>query len=182
MFLRQGDKIITEAWQIATLCDPLNIERGTWNLDALDEAVCQQAAQNPVFQAHILDAIQAPLSALKTKNGYLTEDIVCINAETPDLPGLLKKFEQEHHHTDDEVRVILHGEGVFGIVPGIIQHQETGQPFEIHMQAGDLIVVPAYTRHWFTLTSLRQVVALRVFKTPAGWTALYNKALTRASI
>ncbi len=70
---------------------------------------------------------------------------------------------------------ILSGAGIFGIVP------PEGDPFEIQVEAGDLLIVPAMTRHWFTLTETKQVVALRIFTTAAGWTAIYERPLLESA-
>jgi 1,2-dihydroxy-3-keto-5-methylthiopentene dioxygenase len=169
MFIRQGETEYRNDADIARLCDPLGIERDRWDVATLGEDVCREAAKTPAHSQKILDYIRERLETLKARNGYLTEDIVCLSPETPNLADLLAMFDKEHHHTDDEVRAVLSGRGVFGIVP------PEGEPFEIHVEAGDLIVVPAYTRHWFTLYPEQFITALRVFKTPAGWKALYER-------
>lgn len=152
----------------AALCSPLGITFASWAVDQLDPDLCRQAAKNAEFGQQIIDFFAGPLAKLKAEGGYLTEDIVCLSSETPNLQTLLAMFDTEHHHTDDEVRAVLYGEGVFGIVP------PDSEPFEIHVEAGDLLVVPAYTRHWFTLTDRQEIVAMRIFKTPDGWTAIYE--------
>jgi 1,2-dihydroxy-3-keto-5-methylthiopentene dioxygenase len=168
MWIQQGTTKFTQPEEMARLCDPVGIERGVWDISTVDPSVCREAAKNPEYQAQIFKAIEAPLKALKEAHGYLSEDVVCLSPETPNLDAILAKFDKTHHHTDDEVRVVLSGNGIFGIVP------PDSEPFDIHVQAGDLIVVPAYTRHWFTLAEDRFIVALRVFMTPAGWEAVYE--------
>lgn len=160
--------IMSSPEEIKARCLPLGIEWGSWDISALDPSVCREAAVNADYQQRILDAIRPELDALKQKNGYVTEDVVCLNPEKPGLDDLLEMFVKEHHHTDDEVRVILYGHGIFGIVP------RESEPFKIHMEAGDMIVIPAYTRHWFTLTPEREVVALRIFRDTTGWQAIYE--------
>lgn len=169
MYIRHNEAILTQPEAMASLCDPLGIERGHWDVSALGPELCRKASVDPANGKRIVEAFEAQLTDLKRRNGYLTEDIVSLSPETPNLDDILAKFDKEHHHTDDEVRVVLYGHGIFGIVP------PAGEPFEIHVEAGDLLVVPAYTRHWFTLKDDREIVALRVFKTPDGWTAIYDK-------
>jgi 1,2-dihydroxy-3-keto-5-methylthiopentene dioxygenase len=125
-------------------------------------------ALSPEDQQTILDLYEPELSDLKTRQGYLAQDIVVLSDKTPDLGALLRKFRREHHHTDDEVRFVLDGSGVFTI-------RRNGSIFDVTLQAGDLLVVPAYTRHSFELTEDRRIKCIRVFKDPAGWAAVYDE-------
>lgn len=172
MFIRQNDRTLDSPEAMDALLAPLGIVRDHWDITGLDPALCRAASKNPDFAGQVLATVREPLEALKAQHGYLTEDIVSLSPETPGLDDILAKFDKEHHHTDDEVRAVLYGNGIFGVVP------PEGQPFEIHVGVGDLIVVPAYTRHWFTLKEDREIVALRVFKTPEGWTAIYQPEAT----
>jgi 1,2-dihydroxy-3-keto-5-methylthiopentene dioxygenase len=80
---------------------------------------------------------------------------------------MLAKFSKEHTHTEDEVRFILQGRGVFHINPG-------DRPvFGIEVWAGDLISVPLGTRHWFDLCGDRRIRAIRLFQDTSGWTPHY---------
>jgi len=81
----------------------------------------------------------------------------------------LTYFQREHHHTDDEVRFIVSGNGVF-----VIQGKDD-QFFEVHLDPGDLISVPPNIRHYFTLSDNRKVVAVRIFVDEAGWVPVYEK-------
>jgi 1,2-dihydroxy-3-keto-5-methylthiopentene dioxygenase len=164
---------ITDPGHLTKRLGPLGITWGEWpfhqNGNSLSPELCHQASVDSSVHSQIIAFFQEPLQQVKAEKGYLTEDIVSLSPDTPDLEKILAMFDQEHHHTDDEVRVILNGEGIFGIVP------DEGSPFEIHMSPGDFIVVPAMTRHWFKLTPLKRVVALRIFTSKAGWTAIYEK-------
>lgn len=164
MYISQGETCYREPEAMQSLLSPCGITWDCWPVVAFEQKVSAGPGAYPEIIAHF----QEPLAAIKAQHGYLSEDIVSMTAETPNLDQLLAKFEAVHHHSDDEVRVVLSGEGIFGIVP------EEGPPFEIHVETGDLIIVPAFTRHWFTLKESRRIVALRIFKTPAGWTAIYE--------
>ena len=82
---------------------------------AIDEAFL--ASQGVTYQKLPLDpaAYQGPLDALKAANGYIEQDIVELSPETPNLEALCAKFVDEHLHTDDEVRYVLEGEGIFDL-------------------------------------------------------------------
>ena len=61
------------------------------------------------------------------------------------------------------------GRGIFYINP------ENGDPvFSIEIGEGDLINVPAGTKHWFDLCAERTIRAIRLFREKAGWTPLYT--------
>jgi 1,2-dihydroxy-3-keto-5-methylthiopentene dioxygenase len=52
--------------------------------------------------------------------------------------------------------------------------------YDVIFYPGDLISVPAYTRHWLTLTDLRKVKAIRIFERKDGWGAVYDESLIPA--
>lgn len=118
----------------------------------------------------ILTAYSPEVETLKERGGYVTADVIDV---TPDLPGLqamLDRFNKEHTHAEDEVRFIVSGRGVFHI------HPEGAPVFSIEVEAGDLINVPAGTKHWFDLCSDRQIRAIRLFREKAGWTPEYTES------
>jgi 1,2-dihydroxy-3-keto-5-methylthiopentene dioxygenase len=65
------------------------------------------------------------------------------------------------------VRFVIQGAGLFHI------HPQTHTVFALQLEAGDLISVPAGTRHWFDLCADRMLRAIRLFKDPAGWVPHY---------
>jgi 1,2-dihydroxy-3-keto-5-methylthiopentene dioxygenase len=118
--------------------------------------------------AQILAAYEPEVRQLMERGGYVTADVVNITPETPNLQALLDKFNKEHTHTEDEIRFIVKGRGLFHV------HPTTGPVFAITVEAGDLINVPAGTRHWFDLCEDRQIRAIRLFQDPSGWTPHYE--------
>ena len=48
---------------------------------------------------------------------------------------------------------------------------EAGQ---VLCEAGDLISVPANTRHWFDMSAEPYFVAIRLFNNPQGWVATFT--------
>lgn len=136
----------------------------------IDSEVCPAVACDCLSrdeQRRILERYGDRLAELKRRRGYATEDVVALCAGTPDLDTLLDRFRREHHHADDEVRFVLDGGGVFRLWLGT--HQ-----VDLELQAGDMVVIPAFTRHAFDLTERRQIVCLRVFKDPQGWIPIYE--------
>ena len=61
----------------------------------------------------VLEIYRPEVDKLKAERGYQSVDLVALKPETPQLDAILKKFNKEHHHIDDEVRFTVEGEGVF---------------------------------------------------------------------
>ncbi len=118
----------------------------------------------------ILEAYSSEIERLKKSGGYVTADVINVNAQTPNLDAMLAKFSREHWHDEDEVRFIIHGSGVFHI------HPQNSPVIAIEVGAGDLIRVPRGTLHWFDLCSDRQIRAIRLFQDPSGWTPRYTES------
>jgi 1,2-dihydroxy-3-keto-5-methylthiopentene dioxygenase len=116
----------------------------------------------------ILAAYDEPISRLKREGGYVTADVINIHPEVPNLDTLLAKFSREHWHSEDEVRFIVHGRGLFHI------HPKEGPVFSIEVVKGDMINVPKGTLHWFDLCTDRTVRAIRLFQDMSGWTPEYT--------
>lgn len=167
MLIRQGEAVYQDPETIRRFLEPCGITWERWEAILGLEGSLKEAL-GPGAYPEVVAQIKAPLEALKAERGYRSEDIVALSPETPNLAEILAPFAKTHHHTDDEVRAILAGDGIFGVEP------VDGEPFEIHVSAGDALVVPAYTRHWFTLADSGHIVALRIFKDKAGWEAVYE--------
>ena len=96
---------------------------------------------------------------------HLQENFVLSDA-TPNLDELLKKFEAVHTHTEDEIRAITAGKGIF-----IIKGAGDVGYFDVELTAGDVISVPENKAHFFTLMDNRAIVAVRLFIETNGWIA-----------
>ena len=57
------------------------------------------------------------IEKLKKKFGYMTADCCSLNTSNRNLDKVLEPCKKEHHHTDDEVRCTVEGEGIFGVNP-----------------------------------------------------------------
>jgi len=96
---------------------------------------------DPVGLAKILTEFAKDNEALKLRGGYVTADVIDVNAGTPNLDAMLAKFNKEHWHDEDEVRFIIDGRGLFHIHAG-------DSVFVLEVGRGDLIRVPRGTHHW----------------------------------
>ena len=105
---------------------------------------------------------------LREVHGYQTRDLVVVFPELEGLSALLDRFRPIHYHDDDEVRYVVDGEGVFGFV------LPDGDQVELLVEKGDFIRVPRLLEHWFRLTEIRRIKAIRYFTGTAGWIPVYT--------
>ena len=127
---------------------------------------------DPAAPAEQILAAYAPeIDELKARGGFVTADVIDVRPETPNLDAMLAKFSKEHTHSEDEVRFILQGRGVFHV--HATGPDGTDTVFAIEVGAGDLISVPRDTKHWFDLCDDRRIRAIRLFQDTSGWTPHY---------
>ena len=157
MLFRSGFEAVREF-----LAD-FGIEHQEWPLeDRVDPAAPAEA---------ILAAYAPEIDDLKRRGGFVTADVIDVRPDTPNLDAMLAKFSKEHTHTEDEVRFILQGNGVFHIHAS--GPDGSDEVFAIEVGAGDLISVPRDTKHWFDLCADRRIRAIRLFQDTSGWTPHY---------
>lgn len=130
----------------------------------------QMANSRQGTSEELLSSYADKIGELKARGGYVTADVIDVNAATPGLDAMLARFNSEHWHDEDEVRLIVEGRGLFHI------HPRTGPVFAIEVEAGDLIRVPKGTHHWFDLCADRRIRAIRLFQDPSGWTPHYTES------
>ncbi|MBK8261508.1 MAG: cupin domain-containing protein [Nannocystis sp.] len=113
---------------------------------------------------------QPALDRIKRDRGYVTQDIIELRPDTPNLAAIGDRFAGEHLHTDDEVRYVLEGAGIFDI------RSADDRWIRVEVAAGDLLIVPAHLHHRFFLTERQQIRCVRLFKDSAGWTPVYRQS------
>jgi 1,2-dihydroxy-3-keto-5-methylthiopentene dioxygenase len=115
----------------------------------------------------ILDAYRPYLDQLMGAKGAGSADVIKLTPDNPAVPALREKFLSEHIHTEDEIRFFVHGSGHF------VMHVD-GRVYDAYCEAGDLISVPAHTKHWFDAGEKPFFTALRVFTDTSGWVAHFT--------
>ncbi|GGB11636.1 cupin domain-containing protein [Macrococcus hajekii] len=168
LILQSTQERIENQQDIKNYLENNNVIYEHWDTSRLPEHLQENYALTDEDKQRILDAFEPEIKAISERRGYQASDVISLSETTPDLDQLLNNFQREHHHTDDEVRFVVSGNGVF-----VIQGQE--QFFEVHLTPGDLISVPPNVRHYFTLDTSRKVVAVRIFVDEAGWVPVYDK-------
>lgn len=117
--------------------------------------------------AEVIAAYREDIDRLMRDGGYQAVDVVSMHPAHPDKEALRRKFLDEHTHAEDEVRFFVAGQGLFSLHIGT-------RVYEVLCTRGDLIAVPAGTRHWFDMGPEPEFVAIRLFTNPAGWVAQFT--------
>jgi 1,2-dihydroxy-3-keto-5-methylthiopentene dioxygenase len=115
----------------------------------------------------VLEAYRPWLDKLMGETGAGSADVVSLTPDHPQAAAMREKFLNEHTHSEDEVRFFVRGSGDF------VMHVD-GKVWDAHCVQGDLISVPARTRHWFDAGERPLFTALRVFTDPSGWVAEFT--------
>lgn len=160
---------IEDAEQVVKFLNENEVIYEKWDIEKLPESLREKFDLSDEEKHQILSAFGIEVSDISERRNYQQADVISLSETTPNLDQLLKNFQQEHHHADDEVRFIVSGHGIF-----VIQSQN-GEFFDVELQPGDLISVPENVRHYFTLMEDKKVVAVRIFVTTEGWVPIYEK-------
>ncbi len=120
----------------------------------------------------VLSAYEHDIAQLMQAGNYQSVDVVSLYPEYPDCAAMRQKFLNEHTHGEDEIRFFVAGSGLFTIHAAT----ENGldQIFEVECCKGDLINLPAGTKHWFDMGEAPFFVAIRIFTNPSGWVANFT--------
>lgn len=137
-----------------------------WNIEKLPEDLQTNFSLTVEEKQRILDIYDAEIRDLASRRGYKIWDVITLSESTPNLEELLQKFEEVHTHSEDEIRAIVGGRGIF-----IIKGAGDVGYFNVELEPGDVISVPENTPHFFTLMDNRQIIAVRLFVEENGWVA-----------
>ena len=134
---------IEDPQEIASFLAPFGIFYERWTGD---RGVGPDASSEAILQAY-----EPEISKLKARGGYVTADVINVTPDTPNLDAMIQRFNKEHTHDEDEIRYIVKGRGVFHV------HPDSGPVFAVQTEEGDLINVPAGTKHWFDFCEERKI-------------------------
>ncbi len=134
-----------------------------------DQWTCDVEFEDSASQEEILSAYARDLRPFMDEGGYLTADVISINSLTENYEAIRTKFLAEHTHSEDEIRFFVDGQGYFWF------NLEDAPVFNVLCQKGDLISVPAGTKHWFDAGVVQPFVkAIRIFIDQSGWIPEYT--------
>lgn len=166
--LHSDNRRIEAPAEMASVLEAEGLVYRNWDVSRLRGDLRDNYALTDIEKTEILAAFGDEIARLKAEGGYVSADVVVLSEKIPDLETLLGKFSREHHHSEDEVRFVVDGHGIFTI------RGQSGRCFDVMVGPGDLITVPAGTRHWFTLVDDRRIKCIRLFQDPSGWAAIYD--------
>lgn len=169
LIFQETGKRLDNQEEIHTFLESNEVIYEQWDTSKLPESLKENYNLTDDEKTEILKTFEDEITNISERRGYKASDVISLSDTTPNLDELLTNFQREHHHTDDEVRFIVSGNGVF-----VIQGKDD-KFFEVHLDPGDLISVPPNVRHYFTLSDNRKVVAVRIFVDEAGWVPVYEK-------
>lgn len=136
-----------------------------------DQWSCDVEFDDRASQEEILEAYNKDLKPFMESGGYKTADVININGTTENYEAIRAKFLAEHIHTEDEIRFFVDGQGLFWF------NLETEPVFNLLCQKGDLISVPAGTKHWFDAGEQDPFVkTIRIFIDMSGWVPHYTES------
>ncbi|MDQ2864711.1 MAG: cupin domain-containing protein [Candidatus Eremiobacteraeota bacterium] len=115
-------------------------------------------------QSQVIEAYRSSVDRLIGECGYESIDVIRLERGTPNTETMRAKFLDEHSHTEDEVRFFVEGRGAFYL-------HVNGRIYQTVCCKGDLISVPAGTKHWFDMGPNPEFTAIRLFINPDGWVA-----------
>jgi 1,2-dihydroxy-3-keto-5-methylthiopentene dioxygenase len=164
--IHNTDLHITDAHAVASFLDNQGVLYEQWDASKLPEHIDTFVLDDDQKKA-ILDAFAEEIHDLAHRGQYRHWDIVALSEQTPGLDALLAKFADVHTHTEDEVRAIVAGSGIF-----VIMGDDATGFFDVVLAPGDVISVRAHTPHYFTLCEDRCVIAVRLFIEASGWVAI----------
>lgn len=169
---------ITDLEAIRKELSPLQIELAHWPFERAEKIGKLLAADalNDEEKEELLKALDNRFEEQKAKYGYQTRDLVVLHQAVPNLEQMLAIFDKAHRHSDDEVRYIVDGSGIFGFV------MPDGSQNMLTVEAGEYIRVPANTEHWFIMDEKRRIKAVRYFTSKEGWVANYTGTPIRVSL
>ncbi|SCK09622.1 acireductone dioxygenase apoprotein [Streptomyces sp. WMMB 714] len=118
-------------------------------------------------QEEVLSRYRAEVGELCAREGLGLVDVAQMHPEDSEewkaqAAKARSAFLEEHRHDEDEVRFFAHGTGCFYLHIG-------ARVYATVCTAGDLLSVPAGTRHWFDMGPRPEFTAIRFFEKDDGW-------------
>jgi 1,2-dihydroxy-3-keto-5-methylthiopentene dioxygenase len=166
----ENGRTVSELADIRRELQPLGIELSHWPIEKTPNVAALLHAETltDMQKETLLRELDGRFEEQKAKYGYQTRDLVVLHKNVPKLDEMLKIFDKCHRHSDDEVRYIVDGSGIFGFV------LKDGTQIQLTLVGGEFIRVPAETEHWFVLDEHRRLKAVRYFTSKEGWVANYT--------
>lgn len=155
----ESGSLITDFAAIQQQLHDIGVQFERW------QAACVLA--DDADQDTVVAAYRESIDCLRQQYGFQSVDVVNLNPNHPDKAAFRQKFLAEHVHEDFEVRFFVDGKGLFYL------HVDD-KVYGVLCKKGDLISVPANTRHWFDMGEYPHFKCIRLFTTAEGWVATFT--------
>jgi 1,2-dihydroxy-3-keto-5-methylthiopentene dioxygenase len=149
----------TDAGEIARELAAIGVRFERWN--------AERELPPGATQEQIVEAYRAPVEQLRRECGYEAVDVLRLERGAANAAELRAKFLNEHTHDEDEVRFFVEGCGAFYL-------HAAQRVYQAVCVRGDLISVPAGTKHWFDMGPRPEFCAIRLFTDAEGWVARFT--------
>lgn len=111
----EANTTIENQEEVASFLDSQEVIYEQWDITRLPEHLSEKYDLTEEEKQQILDTFETEIKDISTRRGYKAQDVISLSDSNPKLDELLENFKREHHHTDDEVRFIVSGHGIFVI-------------------------------------------------------------------
>lgn len=153
------NKVLTHLEDIASTLAALGVRFERWQAVA---PIAPGARQDQVIAAY-----RPQIERLMAERSHLSVDVIGLTDDHPQKAELRAKFLDEHRHAEDQVRFFVAGRGLFSL------HIDD-YVYALLCEKGDLLSVPAGTRHWFDMGEHPHFVMIRLFSNPQGRVAQFS--------
>lgn len=109
----------------------------------------------------LIAAYQPRIEGLMSECGHAAVQVLRLSGEHPGQDGTRLQMLEEYVQAEDEVRLFVAGSGQFTLHVG-------ERLYAVLCEKGDLIRIPAGTRHWFDKGENPYLVAIRLLGTAEG--------------
>jgi 1,2-dihydroxy-3-keto-5-methylthiopentene dioxygenase len=134
--------------------------------EVLGEAGLFYRHYDPKEVSDDIDGFIKPLLAKLNYHSYDVVDLSPAHLGADKFESLALTHFEEHIHEDDEVRLVLDGQGYFDV------RDPQDRWVRVLAKPGDCLVVPAGIYHRFTTDENKYIKTLRIFKENPKWIAI----------
>jgi 1,2-dihydroxy-3-keto-5-methylthiopentene dioxygenase len=159
----QPNKVLTHAEDIASTLAEVGVRFAHSPLPVVLPADASSEA--------VLSAYQTQIQQLHSDTGLTAVDVLSFASTCAQTVELREGFLQEHTYTVDQVLLCVAGRGLLAVHIG-------EQVFELLCGKGDLVVLPAGTRHWLDIGEQPDLLAIRLRATADDTASLTGDPLS----
>ncbi|MDO9624580.1 MAG: acireductone dioxygenase [Pseudomonas sp.] len=148
------NKVLTHLEDIASTLAAVGVHFERWQAVAPLVPGCSDE--------QVLAAYRPQIETLMSERGYAAVDVLSVSDEHPDKAELRARCLGEQRQAEDQVRFFVVGSGLLSL------HIDD-YVYAVLCEKGDLVALPAGTRHWFDMGEHPHFVMIRLFSAADAW-------------